>query len=877
MQYIVKREGSIVKFEQTKITRAIFLAAQSVGGTDTTLAEELSDEVVEHIEERFGDQRVTIENIQDIVETILIKKGHAKTAKAYILYRADRAKRRDENREKILQKIYNKQAEITLRDGSVVLFQPERILEKLEAISYNLRVDNETLLQEACSNLYKGITLDELLLSLINTSRSRIELSVDYSYLGSRLLLEQLYNNIIDCSFIDKEQLRKNYQNKFRDFVCLGIEDGTLDKRLQTFDLQSISQNIDWERDLLFQYRGLQTLHDRYLLRRADHTLTIYELPQFFWLRVSMGLALNEKEEQKTEMVVKFYNTISQMDFIPSTPTLFNSGTTHPQLSSCFLNTAEDSLEGIFKTYQDNALLSKYAGGIGTDWTNIRSLGSRIKGTNGKSQGVIPFLKIFNDIAIAVNQGGKRQGAMCAYLEVWHGDVEEFIESKKNTGDDRRRLHDVHTALWVPDLFMKRVIEGKQWTLFSSVDVPDLHSSYGKEFEEKYEQYEQMGLPSAKTLLAKELWKKILTMLFETGHPWITFKDACNIRNPQSHTGVINSSNLCTEITLNSSLQETAVCNLGSINLSNMVQDKKINEQLLKETVATSIRMLDNVIDVNYYPTKEAKNSNQQHRPIGLGIMGYQDALYKMDIPFTSEEHVEFADATMEKISYYAISASSELSLERGSYPSFKNSKWDKGLFPLDTYKMLLETRGEYALGKNENTSMDWDSLKDLVKKNGMRNSNCLAIAPTATISNISGITPCIEPVFRNIYVKENTDGSFIVVNEFLMEDLKKIGLWNKDIIEKIKYFNGNLQRINEIPHHLKNKYQEAFEIDPQWILRSAARRSKWIDQSQSINIFSTTRSGKVINDIYILAWKLGLKTTYYLRTLGVSHVEKNI
>ena len=564
------------------------------------------------------------------------------------------------------------------------------------------------------------------------------------------------------------------------------------------------------------------------------------------------------------------------MDYVPSTPTLFNAGTTRPQLSSCFLNTVSDSLDGIFKSYADNAQLSKYAGGIGTDWTHVRSLGSRIVGTNGNSQGIIPFLKIFNDVAVAVNQGGKRKGAMCAYLELWHGDIEEFLESKKNTGDERRRLHDVHTAVWIPDLFMKRLAEDGQWSFFSPTEVPNLHDLYGAAFEEKYQEYEAENLPSMKRVSARFLWKKILTMLFETGHPWITFKDACNIRNPQDHTGVIHNSNLCTEITLNNSKEETAVCNLGSLNLARMIKRGEINEEKLKNTVFQAIRMLDNVIDINHYPIKETKNSNSRHRPIGLGVMGYQDALFQLDIPFASEKQVEFADNLAEKISYYAIHASSALAAEKGSYSTFKGSKWDRGLLPLDTYKLLSQNRGG-LLEYDDSSTMDWDGLKQQIKENGMRNSNCMAIAPTATISNIAGTVPCIEPIFRNIYTKENTDGSFIVINHYLMEELKEKGIWTKDIINKIKFHDGSLAKIEELPAWIKQKYQEVFEIDSLWLLKGAARRSKWIDQSQSLNIFVSNTSGKVLSDIYQTAWQLGLKTTYYLRSLSITQIDKTI
>ena len=877
IQYITKRDESVVTFDSNLITNAIFKAAKSVGGDDFQTAINLSDLVISIIEKDYQNKPVTVEKVQDIVEKILIKEGHAKTAKAYILYRYNRNKIREEKRQEILDQINKHEAQIILEDGSSVLFDSEKMLFNLENMANDLKdINCEALFLESCSNLYNGIRKKELEIALINSAKSRIEVSINYSFLAARLILEQLYHKILNSTFIPKnDNLEKIYQESFSTYIEKGLANELLDSRLKEFDLNLLQQNISPERDLLFQYRGLQTLHDRYLLKTIENKQQVFELPQYFWMRVAMGLALAEKGN-KTERAIEFYNSISQLDYIPSTPTLFNAGTNYPQLSSCFLNTASDSLEGIFKSYADNAKLSKFAGGIGTDWTYVRSLGSRIKGTNGNSQGIIPFLKIFNDIAVAVNQGGKRKGAMCAYLEIWHGDVEEFLESKKNTGDERRRLHDVHTALWIPDLFMKRLENNEHWTLFSPSDVPDLHDLYGASFEKKYVEYEKKELPSAKKISAQFLWKKTITMLFETGHPWITFKDACNLRNPQDHAGVIHNSNLCTEITLNNSETETAVCNLGSLNLAKMVNNGKIDEEKLKNTAIKAIRMLDNVIDINYYPTVEAKNSNSRHRPVGLGIMGYQDALFQLNIPFGSQEQVDFADKLMEKISYYAIQGSAELARERGSYSSFKGSKWDRGLLPLDTYKILDQARGK-LLEYNANSTMDWDYLKNIIKQTGMRNSNCLAIAPTATISNIAGNTPCVEPIFRNIYNKENTDGSFIVVNHYLMDDLKKLNLWSKEIINKIKYYDGSVTELDEIPQWIKDKYQGVFEIDTQWLLKGAARRSKWIDQSQSLNIFTSSTSGQFLSDVYQTAWKLGLKTTYYLRSLSISQIEKNI
>ena len=864
----------VVPFDKDRITNAIFLAATSVQGKDFDLAEKLADIVCEQLEKNFFSKSVSVEEIQDIVENVLIDKGHKKTAIAFIRYRDKRAQEREEKRKEIVEKIRQHKAKITLDDGSLVDFDDEAILQKLEGTAKGLKgVNCGEVFLDACSNLYNGIRLSELEVAIINSAKNKIELDIEYSYFASRLLLNRIYELVLGKSLNHYRSLKKKYCNSFLDYLKKGVENGSLQKELLDFDIHQITQVLQVERDFLFQYRGLQTLHDRYLLRSTDRKKLIFELPQYFWMRIAMGLAIKEKEPTKT--AIDFYNCISCMNYVPSTPTLFNSGTTHAQLSSCFLNTVEDSLEGIFKSYGDNAMLSKYAGGIGTDWTNVRALGSQIKGTNGQSQGIIPFLKIFNDIAIAVNQGGKRKGAMCAYLELWHADVEEFLEAKKNTGDDRRRLHDIHTALWIPDFFMQRLKENGDWTLFSPQEVPDLHDAYGEDFVRKYLNYENQKIPSAKTIPAQFLWKKIITMLFETGHPWLTFKDPCNIRNPQSHVGVIHNSNLCTEITLNNSNDETAVCNLGSLNLATMVKNKNINEKKLEKTIKTAMRMLDNVIDINYYPTVEAKNSNLRNRPVGLGIMGYQDLLFQLDIPFASEEQVEVADILMEKISFYAINCSCQLAKEKGSYQTYKGSKWSQGILPLDSYKLLSKSR-EGLKNYNDREIMDWPQLKAEITKYGMRNSNCLAIAPTATISNITGTTPCIEPIFRNIYNKENTDGSFVVINQYLMKDLKEKNLWTKEMVDEIKYYDGSLAAIESIPIDLKKKYQEVFEIDSLWLLKAAAARSKWIDQSQSLNIFTAQVSGPVLSDIYYSAWEMGLKTTYYLRSLSVSQIEKN-
>jgi len=732
----------------------------------------------------------------------------------------------------------------------------------------NINIDE--IIKEIENSLYNGIKEKEFKTAILNAVRALMERHYEYSSLASRLLFAQLYKDILNVNNFNS--VNSSYQDEFKTYINKGVENDLLNKELKNFDLEKISKALKPNRDNDFYYLGAQTIYDRYLLRLPNKAHKVFELPQWFWMRVAMGLSLNEKNRE--DSAIEFYNTLSSFLFVSATPTLFNSGTTHSQLSSCYLNTVEDSLSGIFKNYSDVAQLSKWAGGIGSDWTSVRSMGSMIKGTNGFSQGIIPFIKIFNDIAVAVNQGGKRRGALSAYLEVWHSDVEEFFDLKKNTGDERRRAHDIHPVAWIPDLFMKRVLEDGDWALFSPSNVPELHEIYGKEFEKKYKEYEQDESKVVKRIKAKDLWRKMLTMLYETGHPWITFKDACNVRSPQDHAGVIHNSNLCTEITLNTSKDEVAVCNLGSINLSKMIKGKEIDKELLKKTIKTGMRMLDNVIDINFYPIPEAKNANSKNRPVGLGLMGYHDALYKMDIDFDSEKNEEFADYSEELISYYAIEASSELAKEKGAYKTFKGSKWDRGIFPIDTLDALEEERG-MEITTNRNHSLDWDTLKKKVKEQGMRNSNCLTVAPTATISNISGVIPCVEPIFKNIYTKENLSGSFLVMNRALIDDLTKIGQWNADILHQIKQNDGSLANISQLPEEIKRKYKEVFEIKPERILKVAARRGKWIDQSASTNIFVSTSSGKYLSEIYMDAWKKGLKTTYYLRTLAASQISK--
>ena len=674
---------------------------------------------------------------------------------------------------------------------------------------------------------------------------------------------------------ITRKDARDCFVESLRD--CFSI--GRIHFTFASYDLTKLGKALNAKRDLQFGYLGLQTLYDRYFLHIRG---TRIELPQVFFMRVAMGLALRETDREAR--AIEFYEILSSFDFMSSTPTLFNSGTLHSQLSSCYLTTVSDDLEGIYDAIKENALLAKYAGGLGNDWTPVRALRSHIKGTNGESQGVVPFLKVVNDTAVAVNQGGKRKGAVCTYLESWHLDIEEFLELRKNTGDERRRTPDMNTANWIPDLFMKRVMEGGEWTLFSPSDCPDLHDKYGKAFEEAYVGYEARvasgDLKLFKKMPALTLWRKMLSMLFETGHPWITFKDPCNIRSPQQHVGVVHSSNLCTEITLNTNESEIAVCNLGSVNLVAHMKPAagggfELDHEKIKRTVSIAMRMLDNVIDINYYAVDKARNSNARHRPVGMGIMGFQDCLQMMRVPYASQAAVEFADRSMEAVCYHAYWASSLLAEERGRYQSYEGSLWSRGILPQDTLKMLRDERGGHV-EVDESSTLDWDALRARIKQHGMRNSNCIAIAPTATISNIIGVSACIEPTFQNLYVKSNLSGEFTVVNDYLVRDLKKLGLWDEVMVADLKYFDGSLSRIDRVPSELRELYATAFEVEPSWLVECASRRQKWIDQAQSLNIYMAGASGKKLDDTYKLAWKRGLKTTYYLRSRSASHVEKS-
>ena len=803
---------------------------------------------------------------------------HFGVAKSYIIYRYEHTKIRDKKKEEIQKKIDEEKVYVTKRSGEKQVFSLDKLKKSIAYYveGYENEVDINTIAGQVRVEIYEDISTEEIDRSVIMVLRSWIEQDPAYSHIAAKALLTRQYKDVIGRDRVDFTKLDEQIRSTFVRNIEQGVRVGKLDPRMLTFDLQDLAATLHPERDKEHTYLSAQTLVDRYFLENPE-TKEKFETPQIFWMRVAMGLSLRETNKQ--ERAKEFYHMMSTLRYVPSTPTLFHAGTTHAQMSSCYLTTVEDSLDHIFKSYADNAQLSKWSGGIGNDWTNLRGMGAFIKGTGVESQGIIPFLKIANDVTAAINRSGRRRGATCAYLETWHWDIEDFLELRKNTGDERRRTHDMNTANWIPDLFMKRVKEDADWTLFSPDEVADLHHVYGTEFERKYEEYEAKAaageLRLHRKVKARDLWKKMLTMLFETGHPWITWKDACNVRSPQDHTGVVHSSNLCTEITLNTSADETAVCNLGSVNLERHIINGQLNEQMLKETVTVAMRMLDNVIDLNFYPTKEAKNSNLKHRPVGLGLMGFQNALYKLNINFDSDACVAFADRSMEMISYYSILASSKLAEERGSYQSYRGSKWDRGLFPIDTLALLEEERG-MKINVSRESTMDWNVVRESVKQHGMRNSNCMAMAPTATISNISGTTPTIEPIYKNIYVKSNQAGDFTVVNPYLVNALKEQDLWDSEMLGKLKYNDGSIAAIQEIPESLKQKYKEVFEIDPKWMVRAAAHRGKWIDQSQSFNIFYAGRSGKEINDIYMYAWEMGLKTTYYLRTLAVSQVEKS-
>ncbi len=884
---VIKRNGKVVAFEEDKIKVAItkaFLATESGNAAASERihkkVNQISTGIIEVFERRMpSGGTLHIEEIQDQVELQLMRTEELKVARSYILYRAERTQERKKEAPEI--DIANRpEINIKKSDGTMVPLDIDKVAmlindacEGLESVSMN------EVLEEALKNLYDGVSLADMRTSLVMSARTKVEKEPNYSFVTARILMDQIRSEALGFLGVADEatydEMENHYPKALNAYIDKGIELDILDPVLKTFDLDRMGAAIDHTRDNQFTYLGLQTLYDRYFIHSDD---VRYELPQVFFMRVAMGLAV--EEENREDRAIEFYKLLSSFDYMSSTPTLFNSGTKRPQLSSCYLTTIPDDLDGIFGAMKDNALLSKWAGGLGNDWTSVRAMNSYIKGTNGKSQGVVPFLKVANDTAVAVNQGGKRKGAMCAYLETWHLDIEEFLELRKNTGDERRRTHDMNTANWVPDLFMKRVEQGKNWTLFSPGETPELHDLIGKDFEEKYEEYERKAaageMDQHKSIPAKELWRKMLTMLFETGHPWITFKDACNLRSPQQHAGVVHSSNLCTEITLNTSADEIAVCNLGSVNLARHMKDGKLDQEKIKKTVSTAIRMLDNVININYYSVETAKNSNLKHRPIGLGMMGFQDALYVQDIAYCSDEAVEFADRSMELISYYAIHASTELSKERGSYKSFDGSLWSRGILPKDSIEILAENRGNEYINIDRSETLDWDTLRKKVVADGMRNSNVMAIAPTATISNITGVTQSVEPTYQNLYVKSNLSGEFTIVNPHLVNKLKDLNLWDDVMINDLKYFEGSLTEISRIPDDIKTIYSTAFEVEPRYIVEAASRRQKWIDQGQSLNLYIGNADGKKLDITYRMAWYSGLKTTYYLRSIAATSTEKS-
>ena len=877
---IIRRNGAVVPFEPSKIAVAVMKAFLAVHGTQGAASASVRDtvdgltQVVIRalMRSRPGGGTFHIEDVQDQVELGLMRGGHHEVARAYVLYRE---KRTQERAKVTAQDAPPAPVLHVIDNGQRVALDMRQLTGLIESACAGLGDDVQMapILAETLRNLYDGVPIDEVYKASIMATRTLIESEPDYTYVTARLLLHTIRREVLGGE-VPHEDMTVRYAEYFPQFIKKGVDNELLDEKLLEFDLARLGAALKPEQDLKFDYLGLQTLYDRYFLHVRK---TRIELPQVFFMRVAMGLALQEADREAR--AIEFYDVLSSFDFMSSTPTLFNSGTRRSQLSSCYLSTVPDDLDGIYELIKENALLSKFAGGLGNDWTRVRALGAHIKGTNGESQGVVPFLKVVNDTAVAVNQGGKRKGAVCTYLETWHLDMEEFLELRKNTGDDRRRTHDMNTANWIPDLFMRRVMEKGEWTLFSPNNVPDLHDKFGRDFETAYVAYEAKAargeISPYKTVQAADMWRKMLTMLFETGHPWITFKDPCNIRSPQQHVGVVHSSNLCTEITLNTSDTETAVCNLGSVNLMQHLKDGQLDHIKLKKTITTAMRMLDNVIDINYYAVKKARDSNLKHRPVGMGLMAFQDCLYELRIPYASQAAVEFADTSMEAICYYAYWASSDLAKERGKYASYKGSLWDQGILPLDTLDMLAEERGGYV-EVDRSSTMDWNALRNKIAQDGMRNSNCVAIAPTATISNIIGVDACIEPCFGNLSVKSNLSGEFTVINGRLVHDLKRLGLWDDVMVVDLKHYDGSLRPIDRVPQDIKALYSTAFEVETTWIVEAAARRQKWIDQAQSLNIYMAGVSGKKLDDTYKLAWLRGLKTTYYLRTVGATHAEKS-
>ncbi len=886
---VIKRNGTVVPFDASKIAIAMtkaFLAVEGGKAAASTRVRETVDNLTKQITATFKRRMpsggtIHIEEIQDQVELILMRAGEQKIARDYVLYREEHARLRAQQKAESIVDSEYPSLNVVQADGSRAPLDIARMRTIVsEACAGLAGVEEKAILDEAMRNLYDGVAEKDVNTSLVITARTLVEKEPNYTFATARLLMDKLRAEALSflgvAETATQSDMELYYARALPVYIQKGVELELLSPELLNFDLEKLGKALIADRDLQFTYLGLQTLYDRYFIHSND---TRIELPQVFFMRVAMGLAI--QEDAREERAIEFYRLLSSFDYMSSTPTLFNSGTLRPQLSSCYLTTVPDDLHGIYGAIQDNAMLSKFAGGLGNDWTPVRGLGAYIKGTNGKSQGVVPFLKVANDTAVAVNQGGKRKGAVCAYLETWHMDVEEFLELRKNTGDDRRRTHDMNTANWVPDLFMKRVFEDKEWTLFSPNDVPDLHDLYGQAFEERYAYYEAQAAAGKikvhKTVRALDLWRKMLGMLFETGHPWITFKDPCNLRSPQQHAGVVHSSNLCTEITLNTKAgDEIAVCNLGSINLAQHIVDGKLDQAKLERTIKTAIRMLDNVIDINYYAVDTSKQSNLRHRPIGLGIMGFQDALYEQRIAYSSDEAVAFADQSMEAVSYFAIKASSELAAERGKYSTYEGSLWSQGILPLDSVEILAKNRGEKFIKVDRSKTLDWDSLRAQVLAKGMRNSNVMAIAPTATISNITGVTQSIEPTYQNLYVKSNLSGEFTVVNPYLVHDLKSRGLWDTVMVNDLKYYEGSVQKIDRIPEDMKAIYATAFEVEPKWIVEAASRRQKWIDQAQSLNLYIAGANGKKLDITYRMAWYSGLKTTYYLRALAATTTEKS-
>ena len=892
---VIRRNGAVVAFEPAKIGIAMtkaFLAVSGGQGAASARVRETVEQLTRIVIGALTRGKPSggifhIEDIQDHVELALMRSGEHEVARAYVLYREKRAQERAA-RAAVLARTAAGAARGRRRGSASPRSARASCAHRVGLPGLGSEVDVDAVLGDTVKNLYDGVPIEEVHKSAILSARALIEKDPAYSQVTARLLLHTVRREVLGEE-VAQAAMRERYAEYFPGFVRRGVQAGLLDEALLQFDLPRLGAALVADRDQQFDYLGLQTLYDRYFLHVDEHRI---ELPQAFFMRVAMGLALDEIDREAR--AIEFYELLSKFDFMSSTPTLFNSGTLRSQLSSCYLTTVSDDLDGIFEAIKENALLAKYAGGLGNDWTPVRALGSHIRGTNGKSQGVVPFLKVVNDTAVAVNQGGKRKGAVCAYLESWHLDIEEFLELRKNTGDDRRRTHDMNTANWIPDLFMKRVMENGEWTLFSPADCPDLHDRFGRDFEEAYLRYEQKAasgeLKLHRKISAAQLWRKMLSMLFETGHPWLTFKDPCNLRSPQQHVGVVHSSNLCTEITLNTSDTEIAVCNLGSVNLVAHLKPSGdpadggrmiIDHEKLARTIRTAMRMLDNVVDINYYAVGKARNSNLRHRPVGLGIMGFQDCLHAMRVPYASAEALEFADRSMEAVCYYAYLASTELAEERGRYASFRGSLWDRGILPKDSLDLLAQQRGTGPDGAaylevDRSETLDWNALRERIRAHGMRNSNCVAIAPTATISNIIGVSACIEPTFQNLYVKSNLSGEFTVVNEYLVRDLKRLGLWDEVMVADLKFFDGSLARIDRVPQELREIYATAFEIDPAWLVEAASRRQKWIDQAQSLNIYLAGASGRKLHETYMLAWLRGLKTTYYLRTLGATSAEKS-